>query len=159
MNYKIEGAIRRNKNKFIICAVLWLILVIVLVAPLAYSSFQVKQGGASLETFIDTFVSSVTNPFVTFANIFMQGATSNFISILIVFTIFYMIFFFIGFFKSAPKNEYSDIEHGSSDWSQRGEQYRILSKNKGIILAEDNYLPLDKRGNVNVLVVGRFRFR
>ena len=89
----------------------------------------------------------------------MQGATSNFISILIVFTIFYMIFFFIGFFKSAPKNEYSDIEHGSSDWSQRGEQYRILSKNKGIILAEDNYLPLDKRGNVNVLVVGRFRFR
>ena len=159
MNYKIEGAIRRNKNKFIICAVLWLILVIVLVAPLAYSSFQVKQEGASLETFIDTFVSSVTNPFVTFANIFTQGATSNFISILIVFTIFYMIFFFIGFFKSAPKNEYSDIEHGSSDWSQRGEQYRILSKNKGIILAEDNYLPLDKRGNVNVLVVGRFRFR
>lgn len=159
MNYKIEGAIRRNKNKFIICAVLWLILVIVLVAPLAYSSFQVKQGGVSLETFINTFVSSVTNPFVTFANIFMQGATSNFISILIVFTIFYMIFFFIGFFKSAPKNEYSDIEHGSSDWSQRGEQYRILSKNKGIILAEDNYLPLDKRGNVNVLVVGRFRFR
>ncbi len=158
MNYKIEGAIRRNKNKFIICAVLWLILVIVLVAPLAYSSFQVKQGGVSLETFINTFVSSVTNPFVTFANIFMQGATSNFISILIVFTIFYMIFFFIGFFKSAPKNEYSDIEHGSSDWSQRGEQYRILSKNKGIILAEDNYLPLDKRGNVNVLVVGRFRF-
>ena len=158
MNYKIEGAIRRNKNKFIICAVLWLILVIVLVAPLAYSSFQVKQGGVSLETFINTFVSSVTNPFVTFANIFMQGATSNFISILIVFTIFYMIFFFIGFFKSAPKNEYSDIEHGSSDWSQRGEQYRILSKNKGIILAEDNYLPVDKRGNVNVLVVGRFRF-
>lgn len=157
MNYKIEGAIKRNKSKFIICAVLWLILVIVLVAPLAYSSFQVKQG-ASLEIFIETFVNGITNPFVTFANIFTQGATSNFISILIVFTIFYMIFFFIGFFKSAPKNEYSDIEHGSSDWSQRGEQYRILSKNKGIILAEDNYLPLDKRGNVNVLVVGRFRF-
>ena len=53
MNYKIEGAIKRNKSKFIICAVLWLILVIVLVAPLAYSSFQVKQG-ASLEIFIET---------------------------------------------------------------------------------------------------------
>ena len=39
-----------------------------------------------------------------------------------------------------------------------GEQYQILNRNKGIILAEDNYLPLDKRGNVNVLVVGRFRF-
>ena len=27
-----------------------------------------------------------------------------------------------------------------------------------ISIAEDNYLPLDKRGNINVLVVGRFRF-
>ena len=62
--------------------------------------------------------------------------------------------FLIGF---KPKNEFSDIEHGSSDWSQRGEQYQILSKNKGIILAENNYLPVDKRGNVNVLVVGRIR--
>ena len=32
----------------------------------------------------------------------------------------------------------------------------VLSKNKGIVLAEKNYLPLDKRGNVNVLVVRRF---
>ena len=45
-----------------------------------------------------------------------------------------------------------------SDWSQRGEQYRILSNKKGIILGENNYLPVDKRGNVNVLVVGRFWF-
>lgn len=158
MNYKIEGAIRRNRSKFIVCGVLWLILVIVLVAPLAYSFFQAGQEGASLETVMETFVNSVTNPFATFSNIFTQGATNSFISLLLGFTIFYLIFFFIGFFKSAPKNEYSDIEHGSSDWSQRGEQYRILSKNKGIILAEDNYLPLDKRGNVNVLVVGRFWF-
>ena len=61
-------------------------------------------------------------------------------------------------FIAENEGEFTDIEHGSSDWSQRGEQYQILSKNKGIILAEDNYLPLDKRGNVNVLVVGRFRF-
>ena len=60
--------------------------------------------------------------------------------------------------KNEVKNEYSDIEHGSSDWSQRGEQYKILDKNKGIVLAENNYLPVDKRGNVNVLVVGRIRF-
>ena len=71
MNYKIEGAIKRNKSKFIICAVLWLILVIVLVAPLAYSSFQVKQG-ASLEIFIETFVNGITNPFVTFTKVFLN---------------------------------------------------------------------------------------
>lgn len=38
-------------------------------------------------------------------------------------------------------------------------KYKVLDKNKGIILAENNYLPVNKRGNVNVLVVGRFRFR
>ena len=38
------------------------------------------------------------------------------------------------------------------------EQYKILSPKKGILLAEKNYLPVDKRGNVNVLIVGRFWF-
>ena len=62
----------------------------------------------------------------------------------------------IGIMKALPKHEYQDIENGSSDWSEGGEQYRVLSKNKGIVLAEKNYLPVDKRGNVNVLVVRRF---
>ena len=39
-----------------------------------------------------------------------------------------------------------------------GEQYSVLSKHKGILLAENHYLPVDKRGNVNVLVVGRIWF-
>ena len=64
----------------------------------------------------------------------------------------------IGIVKSAPKHEYSDIEHGSSDWATGGEQYKILSPKKGILLAEKNYLPVDKRGNTNVLIVGRFWF-
>jgi len=37
MNYKIEGTIRRNKGRFIIFAVLWLVMVIVLVMPIAYA--------------------------------------------------------------------------------------------------------------------------
>ena len=156
MNYKIQGAIKRNRTTFVICAILWVILTIVFVAPLTYSFFLAKQSGSfDLTIFFETIVQNITNPFGTLGNIFSQGASVNFFSVWIVFTIFYMFFFFIGFVRSAPKNEYTDIEHGSSDWSERGEQYRILSKNKGIILAENNYLPVDKRGNVNVLVVGR----
>ena len=34
----------------------------------------------------------------------------------------------IGVAKAFPKHEYDDIEHGSSDWSENGEQYRILNK-------------------------------
>lgn len=158
MNYKIEGAIRRNRKNFIIFGVLWIFIAIVLVSPIAYSSNMAKVDGVfDLEVFIETFMTSISSPLSTFGKVFTSGAASGYFSTLLVVTIFYAIFFFIGFAKSAPKNEYSDIEHGSSDWSQRGEQYQILNKNKGIVLAENNYLPVDKRGNVNVLVVGRIR--
>lgn len=159
MNYKIQGAIKRNRVNFIICAILWVILTIVFVMPVSYSiHIAGLEGNFNVQTFITTFGTSIGNPFATIGNLFSSNALNDFIPTLVGFTIFYLIFFFIGFVKSAPKNEYSDIEHGSSDWSQKGEQYQILNKNKGIILAENNYLPVDKRGNVNVLVVGRFWF-
>ncbi len=159
MHYKIQGAIRRNRTSFIICAILWVVLTIVFVSPFAYSSHVAGLSGKlEIETFFTTFGSSITSPFSTLGKVFSEGASGAFFSDLMIFTIFFALFFFVGVFKSAPKNEFTDIEHGSSDWSQRGEQYQILSKNKGIILAEDNYLPVDKRGNVNVLVVGRIRF-
>ncbi len=158
MNYKIEGAIKRNRKNFIIFAILWIFIAIVFVSPFAYSSYMAGlEGKMNLELFFEVFSKSITNPFETIANIFSQGATGTYFSTLLIVTIFYSIFFFIGFVRSAPKNEYSDIEHGSSDWSQRGEQYQILNRDKGIILAEGNYLPVDKIGNVNVLVVGRIR--
>lgn len=158
MNYKIEGAIRRNRKNFIIFAILWVFIALVLVSPIAYGSHMAKLNGSfDIEVFIETFTSSMTHPLSTFGKVFSSGATGGFFSTLLVVTIFYSVFFFVGFVRSAPKNEYTDIEHGSSDWSQRGEQYQVLDRNKGIILAEDNYLPVDKRGNVNVLVVGRIR--
>ena len=156
MHYKIEGAIRRNRKNFIIFAILWIFIAIVFVTPIAHSTFQANASGQfDLTTFIETFGTSITHPLNTFETVLTEGAMGTYFSTLIVVTIFYSLFFFIGFVRSAPKNEYTDIEHGSSDWSQRGEQYQILSKDKGIILAEGNYLPVDKRGNVNVLVVGR----
>ena len=159
MNYKIEGAIKRNRKNFIIFAILWIFIAIVFVSPFAYSSHMAGLNGKlEMETFVKTFTESIMHPISTLGNIFSSGASGSFFSDLLIVTIFYSVFFFIGFVKSAPKNEFTDIEHGSSDWSQREEQYQILSRNKGIILAEDNYLPVDKRGNVNVLVVGRFRF-
>ena len=80
---------------------------------------------------------------------------AKFMKNLLLFTIVFFILMIIGIRKLKPKSEYEDIEHGSSDWAEHGEQYKVLSEKEGIILAEDNYLPLDKRGNVNVLIVGR----
>lgn len=37
MHYKVEGAIKRNKNRFIIFAILWLFMAIVIVMPITYA--------------------------------------------------------------------------------------------------------------------------
>ena len=38
MNYKMQEALKRNKKNFIIFAILWLIIAVVFVSPMAYSS-------------------------------------------------------------------------------------------------------------------------
>lgn len=159
MNYKIEGAIRRNRGNLIIFLILWLFMAICIVAPISHAWHVSMQGeNKDMGVFVEEFTSNITEPHVTIGKIFTEGDSREYFKLLGGFTLVFGIFFFVGMAKTAPKNEYSDIEHGSSDWSQRGEQYRILSNKKGIILAENNYLPVDKRGNVNVLVVGRFWF-
>ena len=158
MNYKVSKTLKDNKKSIIIIAVLWIFFAIVLVAPIGYSIGVANQSG---QFDFNIFLEKVFTELVSFTSI-TKVLGSEYIGYfgktLLYFSIIYIILAFIGLFKSRPKNEYTDIEHGSSDWSEGGEQYSILSKNKGIILSKHNFLPIDKRGNVNVLVVGRFGF-
>ena len=152
MNYKVEGAIRRNKKYFILFTILWFFIAIVLIVPITvgYNTAVQQDGTAGIAAFVNT----MKNPFAGIAEMASNNLMSTYFKNLVIFSIIFAIFFIVGVARSAPKNEYTDFEHGSSDWSKNGEQYAILSNKKGIILAEDNYLPVDKRGNVNVLVVG-----
>ena len=62
MNYKIEGTIKRNKGRFIIFAVLWLFMAIVLVAPLAYAKDKATANGVfDFGQFITEFSTSYSN--------------------------------------------------------------------------------------------------
>lgn len=156
MNYKVTGAINKTRKYFIIYAILWLFMVIVFIMPAGAGVAEATVNGKfAMSTFFERFTFYVMKPFGSFGLVFLPNYIGSFMGILWKFTFAYLIVAIISVIKNAPKNEYTDIEHGSSDWSQRGEQYRILSNKKGIILGEDNYLPVDKRGNVNVLVVGR----
>ena len=152
---KFKRTLKQSKRFLIVIGVLWVILAIVLVSPIAYSIKQATNeiGKFSLDTFIKTIVPAITS-FSSFFKMFSAEYFGTFMSCLMNYTIVFVFCSIVGFVKSKPKGEYHNMEHGSSDWSEHGEQYKILSKNKGIILAEDNYLPVDKRGNVNVLVVG-----
>ena len=164
MNYRITEGLKKNKKVIIIGLVLWVILTIVLVLPFTVAKNVATVQSKSnpnidfLSRFFQVYSQAIGAPGTSIGYIFKHALFGTLCSNWFVITIIYLIFFIIGFVRTMPKHQYDNIEHGSSDWSQHGEQYKILNKNKGIILAENNYLPVDKRGNVNVLVVGRIRF-
>lgn len=159
MNYKLQAALKRNKISFIVIAILWVIITIVFVAPLACTIVEATNTGRlDFAVFLEKLPTYITSPFSAVGKAFSDNYIGTFGNTLLSFTIFYFIVCIIGIIRAMPKNEYTDIEHGSSAWCEHGEQYKLLSKTKGILLAEDHYLPVDKRGNINVLVVGRFRF-
>lgn len=158
----LKETFKKNRVFFIIAIILWLAITIVFIMPFAFGIFMANYKGNGFDSSVFTKALELKffnfDPFGALGLTFKHGGAGTFFCGEIIFTLIYSVMCFIGYKKSKPKHEYQDIEHGSSDWSKNGEQYRILSKKEGIILAENNYLPLDKRGNVNVLVVGRFRF-
>ena len=158
---KLKRAITKIKGKLIVAAILVLIITIIGVAAFSVSVYNGIEAGKltnvyfDWQIFFESIATYLMKPFEATKLCFTTDCFSTFWQIEKYFIIVYLLFVVVGITKAFPKHEFDDIEHGSSDWSENGEQYRILSKNKGIVLAEKNYLPVDKRGNVNVLVVRR----
>ena len=153
--YKIKHALKKGKAIFIVVGILWVILSIVLIAP---GSVSIIDSKGTNSTPVDLFLANIGDFLGNLGKAFKPDYIGTFAKGELYLTVVLFFLAGIGIIKSLPKHEYTDIEHGSSDWAEGGEQYKILSPKKGIILAEKNYLPVDKRGNVNVLVVGRFWF-
>ena len=159
MGYKIKYILKKSKPVFIISTVLWVVLSVVLVVPISLSIVDATtDGNLDVNNFMTALTTNLGNIFKNMQNVFNEKYIHTFLKSEAYLTIALFLFTLIGFIRMLPKNEYTDIEHGSSDWAEKGEQYKILHPRKGILLAEKNYLPVDKRGNTNVLVVGRFRF-
>lgn len=156
MNYKMEKALKRNRKYYIKYIVLWVALTLFMVLPLTVTIVDgTVDARVDLTYFVENIAKNITSLFPNLGKLFKPGYFMLFIRNLFWFTIAFFAFMYVGIKKLRPKSEYEEIEHGSSGWAEKGEQYEIISKNKGLILAEDNYLPVDKRGNVNVLIVGR----
>lgn len=164
---KIKSAIRKIKGKLIRFSILLVVIIWWVVMPFAVAKVKadIESGHTFLEgmnegiwwsTFILEFGNGIRAPWTITAMCFQSQYIGTFFTTLKWTLIFFGFAVLVGIFKAMPKHEYQDIENGSSDWCEGGEQYKVLSKKTGIILAEKNYLPVDKRGNVNVLVVRRF---
>ena len=158
---KLKKAVIKIKGKLIVAAFLVLVIIIMGVAPFSVAmkdavSQPLESGKFNWEVLFVQFGKGITTPLEQFKKCLSGEYFYSFWYITKYFLGFYAIFVIIGILKAIPKHEYDGIENGSSDWCENGEQYKVLSKTKGIVLAEKNFLPVDKRGNVNVLVVRRF---
>lgn len=158
MSYKTEKVFKTLKKNIIIYLILWLIIAIVLIAPITYTFVNTnKNGKLNTGGFIEKIGTAILD-FTTITEMFNERYSKSFMQTMGVYTLGYIIIIGRSISKILPKSEYDKKEHGSSDWCLEGEQYKILSKKSGLILAKDNYLPLSKRGNLNVLIVGRIRY-
>lgn len=158
MSYKTEKVFKTLKKNIIIYLILWLIIAIVLIAPVTYTFVNTnKNGKLNTGGFIEQIGPAILD-FTTITEMFNEKYVKSFMQTMGVYTLGYAIIIGYSISKVLPKSEYDKKEHGSSDWCLEGEQYKILSKKSGLILAKDNYLPLSKRGNLNVLIVGRIRY-
>lgn len=152
--------IKKYKNVFIVLLILWLIMTVVLALPFATAIQEtiLETGSSKATIIIEKFSENLKNPLECISKAFSSEYVGAVFSTVGKFTLVYLFAAIIIMINSKSKGKYYGIEHGSSDWCENGEQYRILDPKNGIILAEKNYLPVDKRGNTNVLVVGRFWF-
>ena len=156
MNEKMSYAFKQTKSVFIIVLILWIMLSIVLIAPVSIAWVDAIEKGEG--TFLNNLMEiNYQDVLQNLKESYSREYIENTLKCEGILAFGLLGCAIIGMIKTMPKHDYAGIENGSSDWAA-GEQYSILSKNKGIILAEKHYLPVDKRGNVNVLVVGRFWF-
>ncbi|MBR2787002.1 MAG: hypothetical protein IKD76_05885 [Clostridia bacterium] len=152
---KFKSFMDKFKKNILLFIIVWLIIAILFVAPLTYTYTQsVMEGVNWMEGLAEHLVDNFFKFPVTV--IFSEVYVTDFIKGMEYFSLFYWIMIIYGIYKTLPKSAFDKIEHGSSDWCLPGEQYKVLSKKEGLILAKDNYLPLTKMGNINVLIVGRF---
>jgi len=150
---EIQIFVKKNIAPIIILIILWVLACIFIVAPIAKTEVQSMIGFFPSTDFFPEFIKNLSQ-ISGLSVLALPAGGAAFAKHICIFSIIYLAIIAIGVWKSRSKSEFENKEHGSSDWSKGGEQYRVLSRNKGLILAEENYLPLDKKGNLNVLIVG-----
>ena len=157
---KIKQVVYKNKTKLIVAFAIWIVLMLIFVAPVAIGigdATGVK--GFSITLFIESIMKNLTNPFSALGQVFNEKYIGIFGKTLGCFSLGYLIIAMYGLIKSRPKSEYDTIEHGPSDWCEGGEQTSIPTPTQGIILSQKNSLPVHKLVYLNLFAVGRHRLR
>lgn len=146
--------IKKHMVPIIGLIIFWVLVCFFLVGAIAETEVQVLNKIVPEKEMFPQLIKNISSVGSFFSVFALPGGGAALFKHILIFTLVYSAIVGVGMWKSRRKTEYSGREHGSSDWSRGGEQYKVLSRNNGLILAEENYLPLDKKGNLNILIVG-----
>ena len=92
MNFRLQGMLVNAKKKIILFAILWLVIIILGVAPFSASVTEASQSGAfSFEIFFEQLGKYITSPFSSFGVVFGAGYIGTFGKGILYFTIVYFI--------------------------------------------------------------------
>lgn len=109
---KIKHLIKKSKTVLIVALILWLLMSILLVAPMTVGTVEGTVNGKFDfgEAFIKT-ISNIKNLGSNFSKIITPQYILTFFKVEGYMTLGIIIVTLFGLFKSMPKHEYSDIEH------------------------------------------------
>ena len=119
MGYKIKGAIQKAKWMTIIMIAIWFTLTILFAAPITTSLVEAAAVKGASNQFFSNLIHNITDVGGNLGKIFTSDYIGTFGKVELYVTIGVIFMYIIGLIKQMPKNEYSGIENGSSDWATR----------------------------------------
>jgi len=168
----------QRKALIILMGIVWIVLALFFVPAYITNSIDYVQkknetnaseGKEPIETdnrgviiiAVDTCQQNITD---VARNFEIGGPTADFtkyIESVKKFSAIYWILCVILLIAVKSDKEYEGEEHGSADWARNGEEYAVLSKKEGFVLAKDHYMPMIPNPptgkNGNILVIGGSR--
>lgn len=153
---KLGYAVQNAKKYFIFGLILWIILILFLVLPFSIIRTTSVDENGKFDLYL--FVEQIPDKLLDVPNNLSKLSQKEYFDVFFgafpKVTCGYILVYIFVVYWSKHSHNYEEIEHGSADWCTKSEMYSILNRNKGILLAQNIFLPLDKFGNTNVLVVG-----
>ncbi len=154
----MKAWLKKVKIPIIVMGIAFVLLALFFVTATSRIQYDKMQAGEKYGLFSVLSVGDVIKDVGTNISLSFGEAQSIYFSQVKFLGIVMLILLLIVICKIGSNNEYKDIEHGSGDWAKGGEEYTVLSKNQGMILAEKHYLPVipspPQAKNGNVLVIG-----
>ncbi len=158
----------KYKSKIIAIAVVYLILLVTIVMPLAVSVAtnvdentsaisKIGEIGESFQINLSNFGGTIPLLFKT------ENAMQIFFKLGLILLVIMIVLTVKMLIEDSKKSDYDGKENGSSDWSKKGEEFKlvagkeILNKKNGFILSKYHFLGTDLKKvaiNKNILVFG-----